>query len=102
MNHPSRIIILALATLALVACESPPGTKPSVPHEDAARILPLQEGKPGNPQAPSENAQSATPSTEERDRASVDKAIIMQDAAKDQVKSSANAMPMTADRKSVV
>ena len=96
MNHPSRIIILALATLALVACESPPGTKPSVPHEDAARILPLQEGKPGNPQAPSENAQSATPSTEERDRASVDKAIIMQDAAKDQVKSSANAMPMTA------
>jgi Ca-activated chloride channel family protein len=96
MNHPSRIIILALVTLTLVACESPPGTKPSLPHEETARVLPLQEGKVGKAPAPPGNEQSATPSTAGREPARTDQTIVMRQAAKDQGKSSANAMPMTA------
>ena len=93
MNHPSRITILALVTLTLAACESPPGTKPSLTHEEATHVLPLQEGKAGKAPASSENGQSATA---EGDRARVDQAMVMREAAKDQGKSSINPMPMTA------
>jgi len=96
MNHPSRIIILALATLALVACETPPGTKPTHPQEETTHVLPLQEGKAGKAPAPTENEQPATPSTAERDRPRVDQAAVLREAAKDQGKSSVGALPMTA------
>jgi len=95
MNHPSKIIMLALAMLALVACETSPGTKPAHPQEETTRVLPLQEGKAGKVPAPTENEQPATPSTAEHDAARVDQSAVMREAAKDQGKRSVNALPMT-------
>ena len=84
MNRPIKIIILALAALALAACESSPGTKPPRPPEQTTQVLPLPESKVP---VPSENEQAAIPSSEERDRPrsdrALDQAAVLREAASD-------------------
>ena len=97
MNRPIKIIILALAALALAACESSPGTKPPRPPEQTTQVLPLPESKVP---VPSENEQAAIPSSEERDRPrsdrALDQAAVLREAAKVQDASSTTALPQTA------